>query len=414
MPPALSDYESFSDSGSECHSDTRSTVEIQEEERGAAAKAQPEPITRSTRIISPAKKRKRGGMLAGLHSDNILKSTPDPDLHVHDSIESSAPTFTSSYNTRARPTQNSILYDQRYHPMDEVLRPAHAAQVRAKHEEWIDSEATLHSDSNSYSNGDENRPSKRPKTMHSRQGTRRTSRPINRNPLYNANLHPQDSDLRELDEISDIESVEAPDDESVTAMDDNHVVTLDDDSVATLDDNDVAAPDASSEMPSNTGQQNLRVLEVRDSYDESDFDIDVESYKEDSKRDANSKGNSVADDEESNWMFSTRKRTQKPEASPIAVYEDSPEQQVASESITAGSPDPFEEEDDDKENELPEPDNDELHSSLEATPDLLPPDFHGLDEDGSFISLDGYVDLFEVRFQQTYSIYPRFIYTSVK
>lgn len=162
---------------------------------------------------------KRQRLLDGLDPGNIITPKSDPD--IVESIESSAPP-TSSYSIRARSTPKSIFYDQKYHPMDEVVRPSHAASVRAKHDEphgdsdgGSDSEATQHSsldpnspDSNSLDNQKQKSSNKKRKRYVARKGTRRSSRRLNHDALYNAGIHPQDSALKQLE----LESMESEDD----------------------------------------------------------------------------------------------------------------------------------------------------------------------------------------------------------
>ncbi|PVI04654.1 hypothetical protein DM02DRAFT_725608 [Periconia macrospinosa] len=168
-------------------------------------------LPQTQKAAPSSKKRKRVGLLAGLNLDNIIasQSTPNSD-EIEDSIESTAPTSapTSSYNIRARSTPKSILYNQKYHPMDDVIRPSHAAHIRAEYECNSDSEATHHSSgSSSGSDSDANkRPAKKRKKS-PRRGTRRTSRRINRDAFYNMSRHPQDSDLKQLEIESDEDSV---------------------------------------------------------------------------------------------------------------------------------------------------------------------------------------------------------------
>lgn len=128
---------------------------------------------------------------------------------------SSAPT--SSYRTRSQNKAHTseLLYDQKYHPMDDYLRPTQAARRRAIHEEQVsddDSEVTgfeggSHSESDSEI---ESQPSKnkRRKVSHpNAQATRRSTRQVNREVLYDTSVHPQDDVLDQMD-------VDSPGDES--------------------------------------------------------------------------------------------------------------------------------------------------------------------------------------------------------
>ncbi|KAF2121520.1 hypothetical protein BDV96DRAFT_627841 [Lophiotrema nucula] len=231
MPPALSDY------GSEDEFDVFSSIEFGEakqltpvsqaspkqdprRQRSSTARdsqeQSPEPESRARRsTISQlrSKERKTPAILQGLDIDNIL-STPNED-ELQSAIKDTPPTSSipaSSYRTRnqVRGSQKSHLcYDQKYHPMDDVVRPSQAVKQKSKHGELsLGSEDTLFSsfDNGNHTESDtehEEIQPKRPKSKSksvrpSSQPSRRTSRHVNKTPLYNMGIHPQDADLDRL------------------------------------------------------------------------------------------------------------------------------------------------------------------------------------------------------------------------
>lgn len=85
---------------------------------------------------------------------------------------------------------SQIVYDGKYHPMDDVLRPQRAAKRRAKYEEdqpGSDSEATVSGAGDNVNI----------------EGARRSSRPANGQALYDTNVQPQDEELQGLEEDND-------------------------------------------------------------------------------------------------------------------------------------------------------------------------------------------------------------------
>jgi hypothetical protein len=109
------------------------------------------------------------------------------------------------------------VYDQKYHPMDDVLKPSRAAQHRARYEEQYPEEDSEDTDfregkddeSDSEANTAQAFPNKRRKLSTapptSAQPTRRSSRQVNRDTLYDANVHPQDEEIdnMEIDSVQE-------------------------------------------------------------------------------------------------------------------------------------------------------------------------------------------------------------------
>lgn len=141
---------------------------------------------------------------------------------------------TSSYTTRSatnKASSHGPLYDQKYHPMDDVLRPSQAAKHKAKydnsHSDPYDSESTstepfgaVSSDSEVESNGPATKHRKTLNRVPSR-GKRRSSRQINANVLYDTNVHPQDEDLQQMEVDADLEdtSIRGSPEPTTTATD---------------------------------------------------------------------------------------------------------------------------------------------------------------------------------------------------
>jgi hypothetical protein len=97
--------------------------------------------------------------------------------------------------------------NQRYHPMDEYMQPKRAAKVRVSHGENIvtsdDESVTSGFKENNHAESDSEDDklivrTKRRKILPS-QEIRRSSRPVNRDVLYNIKIHPQDIEIKMLE-----------------------------------------------------------------------------------------------------------------------------------------------------------------------------------------------------------------------
>ncbi|KAF1966087.1 hypothetical protein BU23DRAFT_574341 [Bimuria novae-zelandiae CBS 107.79] len=204
MPPPLSDYDWDSSSESDTHAvpasktkDQSYCPQPQREPALSSPSPEPERPRQSTAVIC-SKKRKQRGLLHELDLGNIVPS--------EDNIPASSVPI-SFYNTRGSTrSTRTLLYDQKYHPMDEYLRPSQAAKRRAEH--GIDDEEDTDSvgfhdqaDGESETDVEEQPQTKKRKKLDklaTRRSTRRSSRKVNRNVLYNAKVHPQDSQLGQL------------------------------------------------------------------------------------------------------------------------------------------------------------------------------------------------------------------------
>ncbi|KAJ4351719.1 uncharacterized protein N0V89_007062 [Didymosphaeria variabile] len=237
MPPALSDYDFSFESDTDTNEAPASKTQVLEIIASGKKKlldpehAWGERVDLNT-VIS--RKRKRGGLLSGLDVGNIV--VPSDDIIIstaEDSVPaSSVPPSShmkSSHMTRGstRGTRsNNLAYNQKYHPMDEYLRPSQAAKRRAEH--GLDDEDNDSANFEEQDNGDsdsevEDLPQmkKRKKldkfALHQgTQGTRRSSRSVNRDVLYDMNIHPQDSQLEHMTTDSTVDKANDENDDIVS------------------------------------------------------------------------------------------------------------------------------------------------------------------------------------------------------
>lgn len=117
---------------------------------------------------------------------------------------------------RSARAKSALVYDQKYHPLDDIIRPSQAAKRRTLHGEqpFLESESNGESSNESASDvgsmaGDDdsddedpqpaqNRKRKRARSLTpepARRSSRRRSKPKT---SYNVNIHPQDSDLKRV------------------------------------------------------------------------------------------------------------------------------------------------------------------------------------------------------------------------
>ncbi|KAL5433908.1 hypothetical protein PMIN07_010953 [Paraphaeosphaeria minitans] len=168
MPPALSDYESDRDDAT---------------------------ATSSERENSPPRTRKRGGLLSGLDAGNII--TPDEVTFFTAEDNKPRPSYLIRGPARGA-RSNDLAYDQRYHPMDEYIRPSQAAKRRAEH--GIEDNSSVHSVESDSDTDAEDQPQRKKRKLNKviTRGTRRSSRRTNHDVLYNMQIHPQDSQLEQM------------------------------------------------------------------------------------------------------------------------------------------------------------------------------------------------------------------------
>lgn len=142
--------------------------------------------------------RRTSGILQGIDYENVIHVSDDDD----DNDDGSKPPSSTQHHHTTRATiygRADALYDARYHPMDDVTRPKHAAKVRGVSDSYNgdSSEEEEELDLPSGSGEDDTRPSS--KRRRCPEPTRHSSRTEAHKPVnYKANVHPQDAVLREL------------------------------------------------------------------------------------------------------------------------------------------------------------------------------------------------------------------------
>lgn len=130
-------------------------------------------------------------------------------------VQSPTPASTCPPTRRSARAVGTLVYDQKYHPMDDFIRPSQAAKRRSLHGERPaladDSNASSPEDSGSDVGsmvGDEDsdddngsqppRKRKRPKSRTPEPTRRSSRRKANPKVSYNMQIHPQDSDLQRV------------------------------------------------------------------------------------------------------------------------------------------------------------------------------------------------------------------------
>ncbi|KAF1994811.1 hypothetical protein P154DRAFT_539298 [Amniculicola lignicola CBS 123094] len=219
MPPALSDYDSDNNIQLSPYNNNPQSSKLSQPaspERLLPGEEEAEPVviekTQKTRAIS--KKRKRPSLLQDITPDNIISSGGRDATSRHDTPPTSS-LPTSSYRTRARTNRSSLKklnYDQKYHPMDDVLNPGRAAKRKAQVPSYTLASEELSSStfgegsnsgsgSNMEGNGELNIKKQRNTLLPAFEtpATRRSARQINTDVNYDSNVHPQDAELAELD-----------------------------------------------------------------------------------------------------------------------------------------------------------------------------------------------------------------------
>ncbi|KAF1919622.1 hypothetical protein BDU57DRAFT_147297 [Ampelomyces quisqualis] len=176
----------------------------------------------------PKKGRKRRSMITSVDLRNIIDIIEEKSEHVAvDTLPtSSMPPSTYSLRNR-RATRGKLVYDVKYHPMDDRIRPTQAAKRRSAHGEIqviSDNESdtsesfSVHAESGDDEGEDDREIEEKAKPI--RKGKKRarhcstTPEPIRRSSRrttkpkmsYNMNFHPQDQDLEvSSDNDSEIE-----------------------------------------------------------------------------------------------------------------------------------------------------------------------------------------------------------------
>jgi hypothetical protein len=164
---------------------------------------------------SQKKRIKRARFLTSIDPKNIIDMTEeDAQLSADTPPTSSIPA--SSYSLRnRRAAQGKLVYDVKYHPMDDSVRPTQAAKRRSAHGEIqfssddvsesfsVHAESDVEEDGNNQEEGQKAKPTKKGRKRARQQSrspepTRRSSRQTATPKIsYNMSVHPQDRDLEE-------------------------------------------------------------------------------------------------------------------------------------------------------------------------------------------------------------------------
>ncbi|EAT84138.2 hypothetical protein SNOG_08970 [Parastagonospora nodorum SN15] len=157
-----------------------------------------------------SKRSKRVSLLTSIDPKNIIDATNDHDEYAAKDTPPISSIPPPSYSLRNRKaTRGKLIYDVKYHPMDDSIRPSLAAKRRSLHGEpktfsAESSEASLaHDESNKdeFDAGERAGPTKKGAKRkrccsQEAQPTRRSSRKsVNSGISYNMSVHPQDRDL---------------------------------------------------------------------------------------------------------------------------------------------------------------------------------------------------------------------------
>ncbi|KAF1956020.1 hypothetical protein CC80DRAFT_83811 [Byssothecium circinans] len=293
MPPALSDYgDSDSEIDFDSYLSTASPTGDIDVVKSPSVQESPivkTPIPKTPISKSPAqkrqlkktttsKKRKHSNLLAGINLENILPPVPSQEEDA-----SSVAEPTSSYRTRGTAstdsTRRQIQYNQRYHPMDDYIRPSQAAKVRAAYGERApeSDSASEHETFRSEDSSDEENETKRQKVVS--QPTRRSSRAVNHDVLYDTNVHPQDAII----------------DEAMSSSDSAHVSDGED---------GVVVPDSEGDIHVSDSEDGIEISDSKHGVEVSDSEDDIEVFDSEDDSGAaeaevvDSDDNSSSDDDE--------------------------------------------------------------------------------------------------------------------
>jgi hypothetical protein len=178
---------------------------------------------------SQKKRPKRVSLLTSIDPKNIIDMTDTEDVPsaADMPLTSSMPASSYSFRNR-RAAQGKLMYDVKYHPMDDIIRPTQAAKRRSAHgkvelvSDDDSTEASVPADSDTDSESDtkeekqKSKPTKRgrkrarslsPSPEPTRRSSRRTTTP---RISYNMSVHPQDRDLEESSSDNSDEGATAP------------------------------------------------------------------------------------------------------------------------------------------------------------------------------------------------------------
>lgn len=158
------------------------------------------------------------GNVIAIPSDDLMIPTTEGSVPARSVPSSSHRTRGSTRSTRS----GDLAYDQKYHPIDEYLRPSQAAKRRAEHSIGDEGRSSVcfeenHDSGSSYDEDDPPPTTKRRKLdkFDVYQSTRRSTRRVNRHVLYDMTVHPQDSQIEEIAEDNRIKQASEHDDEVI-------------------------------------------------------------------------------------------------------------------------------------------------------------------------------------------------------
>jgi hypothetical protein len=163
------------------------------------------------------KKAKRLSLLTSIDPRNIIDITDNEDAPSTADTPPTSSMPASSYSFRnRRAARGKLIYDVKYHPMDDSIRPSQAAKRRSAHgEEQVSSddssEASVQGDGSDLDEEKEGKKEEEQKSRPAKKGkkrarspsqspepTRRSSRrTATLRVSYNMSIHPQDRDLEE-------------------------------------------------------------------------------------------------------------------------------------------------------------------------------------------------------------------------
>ncbi|KAF2645346.1 hypothetical protein P280DRAFT_513257 [Massarina eburnea CBS 473.64] len=223
MPPALSDYgdsdcDSVFDFGfiytpevtdvikkspsPEFLSSVSSVVQLSVESQVVRrqSKRQFEEVCQDQHTEVIVTKRRRENLLVGLDLQNIIAAAEE---ETADQAPSSSKA-TSSHNTRASTStrrRSQIRYNQKYHPMDDVIRPRQAAKLRATYASDSGSQETNFRGSYDSPTSSASEIVEPKRQVLTRPPTRRSARRYNPDVLYDMKVHPQDAIIEGMNEV---------------------------------------------------------------------------------------------------------------------------------------------------------------------------------------------------------------------
>ncbi|KAF2739047.1 hypothetical protein EJ04DRAFT_573480 [Polyplosphaeria fusca] len=219
MPPLLEDYPKGVLPSVEVGAiadQTRNVMPAESQKDSRVPSTRVTTTSRTTNSTSAEPKVKKHSLLNGLDTGNIITavngSSDEDEGNDQRAPRSILPTSsypTSSYRTRAQVkgiSTSELCYDQKYHPLDDVLQPRRASNRKSKYSKQSFDLNTDNTPSSSFVDGGDQSESndmpyqstKSRNKSHS-EPIKRTLRKTNQAALYEQRLHPQDPELNMLE-----------------------------------------------------------------------------------------------------------------------------------------------------------------------------------------------------------------------